>query len=80
MSGFAEKPYPRKSSRQHAPVRAQAVEHEMEVERRGREAVEDQERLVALVLERRCVDREDPVAGELPVGAELLPRVEIGHA
>ena len=77
--GLRGEAVPEEVEQADAPVRAQAVEHEVEVERRGREAVEDQERLVALLAERRRVDGEDPVAGELPVGAELLPCVEIGH-
>ena len=58
---------------QHPARAAQVVEHRGEVVRRAREAVQDEQRLVDLRLERGRDDGEDRVPGEVTPFAGRLP-------
>jgi hypothetical protein len=61
---------------EHTARPAQLVEHGHEVVRRAGEAVQHEQGLVVLAVDRGHVDREDRVAGEGSVSTEGLP---LGH-
>ena len=61
------------SNRRTAPPAAQAVEHGGVVERRRREAVQHEQRRVALGPDGRRVDGEDPLAAQLAVACRWPP-------
>ena len=71
--GLGRQPVAEHVEEEDAPARPQAVEDGGVVERRRREAVQDQERLVALGADGRGVDGEDALAAELAVRADGLP-------
>ena len=60
----------------HPPAGRQRTDHPAEVERRGREPVEDEQGLSALGPVGRHLDGEDPVPGQVPV---LAPGLPVGH-
>ena len=71
--GLGRQPVPEHVEEDDAPAGPQPVEHGGIVERRGREAVEDQQRLVALGADGRGVDGEDALATQGAVRPDRLP-------
>ena len=64
LVGLRRQPVPEEVEEEHATRAPQVVEHGSEVVRRAGEPVQDEQRLVALLLERGRDHGEDRVAGE----------------